>query len=147
MKDALGNVLVGRTVAWSSGNTAVATISTAASSRRLHRGAQRSPRQAKESQVRPRSPCRRSRSDRSWWRQPVRRCSLVRRRPLSADSENVAGAIVTDRVVTWTTSAASVATVSQTGSVTAVGRGNRDNHRDERGKKRIVGPDGHATTS
>jgi uncharacterized protein YjdB len=123
LKDALGNVLTGRTVAWSSGNTAAATVSsagvvtavapgtatiTAASEGKSATATITVPALAVGSVVvAPASPA----------------LNVGQSMPLSVTVKNVAGTVVTDRVVTWSTSSATVATVSTTGMISGVGAG------------------------
>jgi uncharacterized protein YjdB len=122
-KDALGNTLTGRAVTWTSGNTSVATVSssgvvtavavgssviTATSEGKTGTATITVPPLAVGSVVvAPAAPA----------------LIVGQTTTLSATVKNVQGTVVTDRVVTWETSNANVATVSTVGTVTAVGAG------------------------
>jgi uncharacterized protein YjdB len=123
LKDASGNVLNGRAVTWSSSNAGVATVSssglvtgvaagpttiTAASEGKSGTAAVTISNVAVGSVVvQPQGPT-------------IMQGANVQ---LSATVRDVNGVVVTDRVVTWTTSSAPVATVSASGVVTGVGSG------------------------
>ncbi len=123
LKDASGNVLNGRTVTWSSSNAGVATVSasgmvtgvaagtttiTATSEGKSGTAAVTISNVAVGSVVvQPQSPT-------------IMQGTSVQ---LSATVRDVNGVVVTDRVVTWSTSSATVATVSASGVVTGVGSG------------------------
>lgn len=123
LTDAGGNTLNGRTVTWSSSNTGVATMSqqgvlnavspgsttiTATSEGKTGTAAVTITNVAVGSVVvQPQGPS-------------ILQGASVQ---LSATVRDVNGTVVTDRVVTWTSSAASVASVSSSGVVTGVGPG------------------------
>ena len=123
LKDAAGNVLNGRTVTWSSSNPGVATVSapgmvtavaagtttiTATSEGKSGTAAVTISNVAVGSVVvQPQGPT-------------IMQGASVQ---LSATVRDVNGIIVTDRVVTWSSSSTSVATVSPSGVVTGVGSG------------------------
>jgi uncharacterized protein YjdB len=123
LKDASGNVLSGRAVTWSSSNAGVATVSssglvtgvaagpttiTATSEGKSGTAAVTISNVAVGSvAVQPQGPT-------------IMQGANVQ---LSATVRDVNGVVVTDRVVTWTTSSAAVATVSASGVVTGVGSG------------------------
>jgi uncharacterized protein YjdB len=123
LKDASGNVLNGRAVTWSSSNAGVATVSssglvtgvaagpttiTATSEGKSGTAAVTISNVAVGSvAVQPQGPT-------------IMQGANVQ---LSATVRDVNGVVVTDRVVTWATSSAAVATVSTSGVVTGVGSG------------------------
>jgi len=123
LKDASGNVLNGRAVTWSSSNAGVATVSssglvtgvaagpttiTATSEGKSGTAAVTISNVAVGSvAVQPQGPT-------------IMQGANVQ---LSATVRDVNGVVVTDRVVTWATSSAAVATVSASGVVTGVGSG------------------------
>ncbi len=123
LKDAAGNELNGRAVAWTSSNAGVATVSatgmvtgvaagaatiTATSEGKSGTAAVTISNVAVGSVVvQPQNPT-------------IMQGTSVQ---LSATVRDVNGVVVTDRVVTWSTSSASVATVSASGVVTGVGSG------------------------
>jgi len=123
IKDAAGNTLTGRTVAWTTSAAAVATVSTsgvvtgvapgtatitATSEGKSGTAAITVPAIAVGSvAVAPTAPA----------------LTVGQTMPLTVTVKNINGTVVTDRVVTWSSSADSIATVSSTGTVSAVNAG------------------------
>jgi uncharacterized protein YjdB len=120
LKDASGNVVAGPTVAWSSTNTAVATVSAQGMVTAVAAG---------NATITATSEGKSGSAALTISNVAVGSVSILPQGPsivarsniqLKATVLDVSGTIVTDRVVTWSSSAAAVATVSPTGVVTGV---------------------------
>jgi len=122
-KDALGNTLTGRSIAWSTANSAIATVSTAGVVTAVAPGGTTIT-ATSEGKTGTASITVPALAVGSVAVTPPTAALLVgQSAPLSATVKNVEGTVVTDRVVTWTTSNSNVATVSSSGMVSAVGAG------------------------
>jgi trimeric autotransporter adhesin len=120
LKDASGNVVTGPAVAWSSSNTAVATVSAQGLVTAVAAGS---------ATITATSEGKSGSAELTISNVAVGSVSILPQGssivakstlPLSAKVLDVNGTVVTDRVVTWSTSAPTVATVSPTGLVTGV---------------------------
>ena len=124
--DASGNVLSGRSVTWSSSNSAVATVSAQGLVSSLTAGtatiSATSEGKIGNAQVVVTAPPPPSVASVSVT-PPTRDLDIGGSATLIATLKDSTGAILTGRTITWATSAASIATVSNTGLVTAIGAG------------------------
>lgn len=123
LRDSSGNVLTGRTVTWTSSNTAVATVSSAGEVTAVSAGTTTvtatSEGKSGTAAVTVSNFAVGSVSVQPQGNTIVKGASLQ----LSVAVKDVNGTVVTDRVVTWSSSNGAVATVNGSGLVTGVGAG------------------------